>query len=314
MKILKKLLIRFKQQKSAKKLEFYPEKYLEVFDVITHPLVPVKNLKPNLNNNIYKWGAWVEEIYSSVTLDCGKGRKYRDPLELEQINHTMIYPAKSMREIASKLTACEEVLGSKRMRLAVNDDIGTSLRLHTTKYGLASANNIHHLMHISEYIRCCGDGLLSSPCYIEFGGGYGNMARLVKIFNKDATYLIVDIPVILGIQYWYLANALGESHISICSDGKVTPGKVNLISTDTFLEMQLNDLLKDYVFISTWALTESPEWIQNSENIKYILKSAKKLLLASACDTNDFIYDQLNPANCKIKVPFLAAHHKYMFL
>ena len=226
----------------------------------------------------------------------------------------MIYPARSLREITYKINLCKKSLDSERMSKVVSDDYGTSLKLFPTKYGLATPNNIHHLMHVSSYISCSGEGIFSSPVYVEFGGGYGNMARLMKLFNESATYVIVDISVILGIQYWYLSNTIGENNISICTDGKIIRGKINLISTEIFLDINLHSLINDFIFISTWALTESPEWLQKHKKVRDVLHSAKRLLLASACDTNDFISERLSSNVARVQVPCLEPHHKYMFL
>lgn len=39
---------------------------------------------------------------------------------------------------------------------------------------------------------------------VEWGGGYGNMARLVSLFPEQVDHVIIDTPVMLGLQRAYL--------------------------------------------------------------------------------------------------------------
>jgi len=90
---------------------------------------------------------------------------------------------------------------------------------------------------------------------------------------------------------------------------KISPNKINLISSE-FLYKENMSLDADS-FISTWALSESPYYLQ-----KYVVNNdffkTKNLLLASLSDENNLLKEIMNFHNIeKVNVPLLKGNHEY---
>jgi len=156
-----------------------------------------------------------------------------------------------------------------------------------------SGNNIHHLYHLSKFAKEMHKNLSDIKSYIELGGGYGNMAKLVKHINKEATYIIIDIPIFSYIQYIYLSTVLGKEHVVFFGEsGEIIPGKINLIPLDNQLIQQFISLkYSPDVFISTWALSESNQATQSLVRDNDYFQ-AEYLLLAYQKANDSFTFAQ----------------------
>ncbi|GAI10638.1 unnamed protein product, partial [marine sediment metagenome] len=95
---------------------------------------------------------------------------------------------------------------------------------------LTSSTSITHLYHLALFESKTGVNLKHLSTVIEFGGGYGNMAKIFKRINPDATYIIIDLPVFTFLQYVYLATIMGN-RIRLIEDKSdiVSEGCINLI-------------------------------------------------------------------------------------
>jgi len=109
-------------------------------------------------------------------------------------------------------------------------------------YQLSMFNNLHPLKPGSTIV--------------EFGAGYGSLANIVATYlNYDLTYVCIDLPEMLALQYNFLLACLGEDRVSRYSDNnqRIQNGKINLVPV-----YRINEVgLKADMFISTFALTES---------------------------------------------------------
>ena len=118
-------------------------------------------------------------------------------------------------------------------------------------------NSIHHLYHMSRYKRRTKKTPAAASRVIEWGGGYGNFCKLVcKLPNSQLkTYTIIDLPEISALQWIYLSSVFGEDKVNIVAgSNKVEEGKINLVSIPN-----LDKVDSGYnLFVSTWALSESP--------------------------------------------------------
>jgi putative sugar O-methyltransferase len=125
----------------------------------------------------------------------------------------------------------------------INTDIGVS------------TNTIHHLFHINRYLNFKNIDIsnFKSKRIIEWGGGYGNMSKILIELGVTNNYLIIDLPEFISIQYRYLSSYFGEDKVKIIkSIDKIENDCINLISVNNIEQFPEYDL-----FISTWALTES---------------------------------------------------------
>ena len=77
---------------------------------------------------------------------------------------------------------------------------------------------------------------------VELGGGYGNLARLIRNFGYDGKYTIIDFPLISKIQKDYLSrNNINDVIFSELNKASLTP--------------QNNDVS---ILIGTYSISEMP--------------------------------------------------------
>lgn len=125
-----------------------------------------------------------------------------------------------------------------------------------------SHNNIHHLHHITLFEDCLNTAISDLNCIAEFGGGYGNMARLVRMMAPDVTYLIIDLPIFLLIQYAYLETVLGAGicNFIVGKNQSLKEAKINLVVCQSSYSVEhAFDM-----FISTLALSETTRMAQQA--------------------------------------------------
>lgn len=147
-----------------------------------------------------------------------------------------------------------------------------------------SANRALHAYHLAFYFKKMGvrfDG----DTIVEWGGGYGNMARLITKINHKVTYIIVDLPEFSALQYIYLSSVLGHGRVHFVSDERdIEPERVNVITSMAVINGAVE--LSCDAFISTWALTESPKEYQEFV-IEEDFFQADKILLAYCQDAQN---------------------------
>jgi hypothetical protein len=133
----------------------------------------------------------------------------------------------------------------------------------------ASHNTVHHLMHLARFEEQTRVPLAGLSRIVEWGGGYGNLARLVSIWrlvrgaDEPLTYTIIDTPLLIALQWLYLSSVLGEERVYIVRGVEDGPrdGAFNLVPAG--LAEGLGPRLRADLFISTWALSESSRAAQD---------------------------------------------------
>ena len=146
---------------------------------------------------------------------------------------------------------------------------------------LTSPNGIHHLYHLVKFQEKTKTNFDEMNTIIEWGGGYGNMAKLLKRMVPKVTYIIIDLPLMSCLQWIYLATIFGETSINLLDNinKKIKKGKINLLPV-CFLRYY--DLNAD-IFIATWSLNESSKYAQdyvgslNFFNAKHLLLAYHKI-------------------------------------
>lgn len=134
--------------------------------------------------------------------------------------------------------------------LAVEPTVGQPLPLHDS--GLSYVT-VHHLHALAQWLDLLGgedemDGLR----VLEWGGGWGNFARLYRTVVPRSTYVIVDLPFMSLVQWRYLSDVLGPDAVTLMhKPGPIQPGVVTLVPV-TFAA----DLPDVDAFVSMWALSE----------------------------------------------------------
>ncbi|MBI4317257.1 MAG: putative sugar O-methyltransferase [Chloroflexi bacterium] len=124
-----------------------------------------------------------------------------------------------------------------------------------------SSNTIGLLYTFARLLDHYDGGFPNPLMVIEFGGGYGNLARIFKLARPCATYTIIDFPELLLLQAVFLRLNFGESGVVLHGSAPIAskPGLFNLVPVYSVAD---SALLGD-IFISTFALSEAPAYVQN---------------------------------------------------
>ncbi|MBI5626994.1 MAG: hypothetical protein HY935_07355 [Nitrosomonadales bacterium] len=137
-------------------------------------------------------------------------------------------------------------------------------------------NSAHHLHHLMRFEQVTGRKIGDIRSAVEFGGGYGNMARIVENIGSCKTYSIVDLLLFSCIQYVFLSTVAGEDQVAL-ADVKTRKNAKFILHPLFRANSQAN--LHGELFLSTWALSESTrasyEWV-----IACDLFGASNILLA----------------------------------
>lgn len=138
-------------------------------------------------------------------------------------------------------------------------------------------NSIHHLYHIARYCKQQSSDIENIETVVEWGGGYGNMCKVLFNYAKKLkTYVIFDLPECLALQNLYLSSVFGKEKVNFANDGSILPNKINLLSYEKFNK---SSGFKGDLFLSTWALSESPKYYHSQiEELNWF--NCEKLLLS----------------------------------
>lgn len=148
----------------------------------------------------------------------------------------------------------------------------------------SSPNLIHHLYHFAKYQQSTGHKISQIKTVVEWGGGYGNMAKLFRRLNPESTYTIIDTALFSALQWLYLSTLLPREDVNVIrkSSDKIKSGKINLLP----LKYLKSHVPKAELFISTWGLSESTKAAQD-----YVINrswfGAGKILIGFQESTSD---------------------------
>lgn len=112
-------------------------------------------------------------------------------------------------------------------------------------YKKSSGNLIQTAYNLSRLVDHYNIDIKKADKIIEFGAGYGCMAKLTNNLGFEGKYIIFDIPEFLALQKYYLRST-------------ETTGEFNFIDQ---IE-KLNDVNPD-ILIATWSLSEAPVEIRD---------------------------------------------------
>jgi hypothetical protein len=160
-------------------------------------------------------------------------------------------------ELAEALGRLRAALPEKRFdALLTEDPVGGPPNLFLPD--LTSHTQAHHMLDLLHYSDLTGARLDRLGLVVEWGGGYGGMAKLFRRFAATPpTYVIVDYPLMSCLQWLYLTTIFGARAVRLL-DGPgaaVAPGAINLLPLSR-LEAGRPDLRAD-LFVSHFALNES---------------------------------------------------------
>jgi putative sugar O-methyltransferase len=140
--------------------------------------------------------------------------------------------------------------------LLAEDTVGGPPLTHIRDGPPTSSNTVHHLHHLLRFEEATGRRLSDAGTIVEWGAGYGNLAKLVRRLHGGApTIVALDTPIFSALQWLYLSAVLGEEHVVLhAAPGQcVAGGRINVVPIGLVHEL---DVRAD-LFVSTWALNES---------------------------------------------------------
>lgn len=124
---------------------------------------------------------------------------------------------------------------------------------------VTSMRHLYHLGRVSDHLPLC---FAAAPDVVEIGGGFGNLARMTYQAGQCRRYFIVDHPVLLAIQYFFLTEFFPPEQVAVCA------GPQGYLQGDARSAIQLfsafaadelpGHLNGPYAVVSTMALTEIP--------------------------------------------------------
>lgn len=137
-------------------------------------------------------------------------------------------------------------------KILTEDEVGFPPRYFL--YPKSSGNRIHQAYHLYQFNKLQNYNLKKINLVFEFGGGYGNMARMFQKINQNIIYIIFDTKPVNLIQWYYLKALKIDVTLSINSKSNIY-----LISD----LKDLKKLLKKYksknsLFVANLSLSEVP--------------------------------------------------------
>jgi hypothetical protein len=114
------------------------------------------------------------------------------------------------------------------------------------RHWLARTNSIHQAFHLSQFQAQTRKRIGDFDFILEFGGGYGEMRRIVERLGFAGRYLIFDLPELNALQRYYLSTA-GNPPTLTASDQE---------PVRTSVESEPVGSRK--LFIATWSFDEAP--------------------------------------------------------
>ncbi len=131
-----------------------------------------------------------------------------------------------------------------------------------------SHNRIAQVSHFRNYEVISGKKVKDFDHIIEFGGGYGSLCEVIHKNGFKGRYTIYDIPKMSEIQSYYLASCgLSVRLSNSLSVFKTTP--------------------RNSMFISNWAISESPKEVQDFVFGSEFFSKADHVLMAIQQSFND---------------------------
>ena len=142
-----------------------------------------------------------------------------------------------------------------------------------------SGNLIHH-----SYLLSLVEDALKYPVsqfnYVfEFGGGYGDMAKLFGNLGFSGVYTIFDFELFSRIQNWYLSCLGFNTFINSSALLATTDSPCFQLVYDEALLSQISDAAQkqNSLFIATWSFSETP--IEFRERFERLISDFQTVLI-----------------------------------
>jgi hypothetical protein len=97
----------------------------------------------------------------------------------------------------------------------------------------------------------------------EFGGGYGNMCRLLHKLRFQGRYVLFDLPAFSALQKFYLESA-GLTVHPVGSFEKERKGCFCISEMEQLKYVLSSGKTNNSMFIATWSISETPLELRNN--------------------------------------------------
>ena len=177
----------------------------------------------------------------------------RNFLRWTVVNYTMFTVCKKVE--------LDELMKSKKWSIweKVLPETGIGNPRPYEHYEKSSGNLIHAAYHLDRFFGNSQLPFGDMNAIVEFGGGYGCMARLISNLGFGGTYIIFDLPEFCALQEYYLSSA----GFKVFTEPTREKGVVVLSSLQDF-KKQCSLIPALDMFIATWSLSESPLELRKS--------------------------------------------------
>ena len=152
-------------------------------------------------------------------------------------------------------------------KLLIEDEVGNPVRYFL--YPNSSGNRINHVYHLSVLIDEFELDITKIKKVFEFGGGYGCMARIFSLINKDIKYFCFDTFYVNLLQFYYLKY--NNLDVGFSKKNKFFLNS-NLNKRGNFFNNKNNSL-----FIANWSISETP--IKFRKRFEKIIRNSNFILI-----------------------------------
>ena len=134
--------------------------------------------------------------------------------------------------LESELAYLEKRVDKKKLEYLLEEEYTGDPLLLSSSY-LTSHTSVHHLYHFIKYLQFSKTDFNKINTVVEWGGGYGNLMRILKKFEeKKHTYIMIDTPLFCALQWLYLSSIFGEKEVNLILSpkDKIKENKINIVS------------------------------------------------------------------------------------
>ena len=218
------------------------------------------------NARLSSWQSNIEDLQEQIL--------HRDPrffLQWDMVRYTMVHECKQ-----TELDYLQSLPNWPLWEQAIiQSSVGNPSPYPT--YKKSSGNLIHQAYSIAQLIGRFPFDIAQIKTIVEFGGGYGSMARLLFRLGFKGQYIIFDLPEFSYLQEYYLnAASIGAQILTEPSPNQESA--VILLSELEKLATQIKLSGRPDLFIALWSLSESP--IALRKEIIRLVADAKTYLIA----------------------------------
>jgi len=153
--------------------------------------------------------------------------------------------------------------GNNSSWLGVIQEDAPGAPMRSPLFASSSNNIIHHAYSLLQLQLSTNSRIDALSTIVEFGGGYGSLARLIFRLGFRGTYIIFDLPEFAALQKFYLSSLDLPNH-----------GTIHW--TDSIDEV-LSLAPQPDLFVALWSLSETPLALRQLMS-PTVLKSRRHLI------------------------------------